>query len=122
MATSDGALKADSLLDYMVKSIPTPPPDSPQQALIKDAFAAIALFSHACMLAVGFRLIGLGEEHKLGMCNRAEPPSTAEIANTTQRHSPNLKTYNHYLVNGMPPLPMPSVTLILSLLWNSSSR
>ncbi|OAL29920.1 hypothetical protein AYO22_01826 [Fonsecaea multimorphosa] len=61
------ALSADSLLDYMVKSLPTPPSDSDQStALIKDPFAAIALFSHACMLAVGFRLVGLGEDHKIG--------------------------------------------------------
>ncbi|EHY54001.1 hypothetical protein HRR83_004645 [Exophiala dermatitidis] len=66
MAPSTGsALTADSILEHMVKSIPTPPSDSPQQRLIKDPFAAVALFAHACMLAVGFRLIGLGEDHKI---------------------------------------------------------
>ena len=32
---------------------------------IKNTFDAIALASHAGMLAVGFRLIGLGEDHKI---------------------------------------------------------
>lgn len=65
--TSGSALSADSILDYMIKSLPTPSPDSEQNRLVKDPYAAIALFSHACMLAVGFRLIGLGEDHKIGM-------------------------------------------------------
>ncbi len=59
------ALGADSVLDYMVKSLPTPSSDE-QTPPLKNAFAALALFSHACMLAVGFRLIGLGEDHKIG--------------------------------------------------------
>ncbi|EXJ84755.1 hypothetical protein A1O3_05427 [Capronia epimyces CBS 606.96] len=63
--TPGSALRADSLLEYMAKSIPTPASDSPRQTLVKDPFAAIAVFSHACMLAVGFRLIGLGEDHNI---------------------------------------------------------
>lgn len=27
---------------------------------------ALAAFSHACMLAVGFRFLGFGEDHKTG--------------------------------------------------------
>ncbi|KAI1624526.1 PI31 proteasome regulator N-terminal-domain-containing protein [Exophiala viscosa] len=64
-SSSSTALSAESILDYMVKSLPTQPTDSEQSPLVKDPYAAIALFSHACMLAVGFRLIGLGEDHKL---------------------------------------------------------
>jgi hypothetical protein len=64
---SDTVLSADSILNYMVKSLPTPPSDSQTDPVIKDPCAAIALFSHACMLAVGFRLIGLGEDHKIGI-------------------------------------------------------
>ncbi|EXJ94160.1 hypothetical protein A1O1_02553 [Capronia coronata CBS 617.96] len=63
--SSGSALSSESVLGYMVKSIPTPPSDDQQQTLIKNPFAAIALFSHACMLAVGFRLIGLGEDDRL---------------------------------------------------------
>jgi hypothetical protein len=28
---------------------------------------ALAAFSHACMLAVGFRFLGFGEDHKAGI-------------------------------------------------------
>ncbi len=67
MAPNSGSgLSADSILDYMVKSLPTPPSDAAPSTLVKDVYAAIALFSHACMLAVGFRLVGLGEDHKIG--------------------------------------------------------
>lgn len=64
--TTGTALGADSILDYMTKSLNTPPSQTEQTTLVKDPYATIALFSHACMLAVGFRLIGLGEEHKIG--------------------------------------------------------
>ncbi len=66
--SSATALSADSVLDYMVKSLPSPSSNSESTSLLKDPYAAIALFSHACMLAVGFRLIGLGEDHKIGQC------------------------------------------------------
>jgi hypothetical protein len=65
MATpsTQNALSADSILSYMTKSLP--PPSESQSPKLKDPYAAVALFSHACMLAVGFRLIGLGEDHKI---------------------------------------------------------
>ncbi|KAJ9501364.1 hypothetical protein LTR99_004586 [Exophiala xenobiotica] len=59
------AMSTDTILDYMVKSLPTSSADNEQTQLVKDPYAAIALFSHACMLAVGFRLIGLGEDHRI---------------------------------------------------------
>jgi len=65
--SSNTALSADSIIGYMVSSLPTPPADAERTVLVIDPYAAIALFSHACMLAVGFRLIGLGEDHKIGM-------------------------------------------------------
>jgi hypothetical protein len=66
MSPTEGALSADSVLDQMVRSLPTPPSDSTQTALVKDPYAAVALFAHACMILVGFRLLGLGEDHKIG--------------------------------------------------------
>jgi len=33
---------------------------------INSSLEAIAAFSHACMLAAGFRFLGFGEEHKAG--------------------------------------------------------
>ena len=50
-----------SLSNYMYRSLPKEP--SPQ---LRNPFDAIALLSHACMLAVGFRLVGLGEDHRIG--------------------------------------------------------
>ena len=62
MAQSN-ALGAESLLQYMSDSLPRTTESS---KLLKDSYAAVALFGHSCMLAVGFRLIGLGEDHKIG--------------------------------------------------------
>lgn len=67
MATSNSALSAESLLDIMVKSLPEKASDE-SSPVVKDPYAAIGLFAHACMLAVGFRLVGLGEDHKMGLC------------------------------------------------------
>lgn len=61
MAPPSSALRADSIITYISKSIPS---QEGRQA-IKDPFAAVAIFAHACMLAVGFRLVGLGEDHKI---------------------------------------------------------
>lgn len=61
--STEHALSPDSILDYMSKSLSAQSNEAP---LLKDPYSAIALFSHACMLAVGFRLIGLGEDHKIG--------------------------------------------------------
>lgn len=37
---------------------------------LKTAYEAVALIGHACMVAVGFRLVGLGEEHTIGLFPR----------------------------------------------------
>lgn len=55
---------AVSLSEYMFQSLPKE--STPQ---LRDSYDAIALLSHACMLTVGFRLVGLGENHKIGMCS-----------------------------------------------------
>jgi len=76
--SSNNALGAESLLNLMVKSLSSKTSDESRSA-VKDPYAAIGLFIHACMLAVGFRLIGLGEDHKIGAADalpqaiRAEP-------------------------------------------------
>ncbi|KAL8635437.1 MAG: hypothetical protein Q9228_007067, partial [Teloschistes exilis] len=48
-----------NLCEYMLSSLPKEV--SPH---LRDPYDAVALFSHACMLTVGFRLEGLGEDHK----------------------------------------------------------
>lgn len=59
-ATSGNLLAAPSLARIIRSSLPKDA--SPQ---IKNAYDAVALVSHAALLAVGFRLIGLGEDHKI---------------------------------------------------------
>ncbi|KAL9075729.1 MAG: hypothetical protein Q9161_001481 [Pseudevernia consocians] len=51
---------AMNLSKYMYESLPKE--SSPH---LKNPYDAIALLSHGCMRAVGFRLIGLGEDHKI---------------------------------------------------------
>ncbi|WPH04618.1 Hypothetical protein R9X50_00751000 [Acrodontium crateriforme] len=60
MTAPVNALGAQSLSQVMAASIPVSA--NPQ---LNSAFDAIALACHAGMLAVGFRLIGLGEDHKI---------------------------------------------------------
>ncbi|EXJ55272.1 hypothetical protein A1O7_08198 [Cladophialophora yegresii CBS 114405] len=91
--TSSTVLSADSILDYMVKSLRTPPSDAEQTALIKDPYAAIALFSHACMLAVGFRLIGLGEDHKIDA--QSDPQDTQPLPAEWDQFSSYAFRYAH---------------------------
>lgn len=67
MAASNSALSAQSLLDIMVQSLSEKASDE-SSPVVKDPYAAVGLFAHACMLAVGFRLVGLGEDHKIGSC------------------------------------------------------
>lgn len=70
MASSfNSALSAESLLNLMVRSLPAGLSEE-SRPVVKDAYAAVGLFAHACMLAVGFRLIGLGEDHKIGTYER----------------------------------------------------
>jgi enolase len=54
------ALSAGSLATFMASSLPK------QDGTIKNAYEAVALAVHAGMLAVGFQLKGLGEDHHIG--------------------------------------------------------
>lgn len=60
------ALRPSAILALMSKSLSPRDADS-SPITLKDPYATVALFCHACMLAVGFRLIGLGEDHRIGM-------------------------------------------------------
>lgn len=66
---------------------------------LKNPYDAVALLSHACMLVVGFRLVGLGEDHKIGISPR---PMLLLICNTdlSQRQPQNSATSNLYPKNG----------------------
>jgi hypothetical protein len=56
-----GFLAAENLGPLMVASLP----DSADPHL-RTPWEAAALLSHACMLAVDFRLVGVGEDEKIG--------------------------------------------------------
>ncbi|KAI9794356.1 MAG: hypothetical protein M1816_005425 [Peltula sp. TS41687] len=62
-AVAGNPFAASSLVDYMEASLPADVEAG--TALLQTPSEAIALICHACMLAVGFRLVGLGEDHRL---------------------------------------------------------
>jgi hypothetical protein len=45
-------------------------PDDSADFSLNTPYEAVALISHACMVAVGFRLVGLGEGHTIGTYNQ----------------------------------------------------
>lgn len=59
--SSNNVLSASSLSRYIAESLSK---DATPQ--LKNATDAVAIACHAGMLAVGFRLIGLGEDHRIG--------------------------------------------------------
>ena len=57
-------LSSDSVVELAANALRTEGGDQPS---LNNPYEAIALVGHACMVAVGFRLVGLGEEHNLGL-------------------------------------------------------
>jgi hypothetical protein len=58
------ALRQDHVLDLAAKAIQRAGDSQPS---LKTSYEAVALIGHASMIAVGFKLIGLGEDHHLGL-------------------------------------------------------
>lgn len=58
-------LDVESILRHMAEALPTHAKDDTNSDL-SSSYETIALFTHACMTAVGFRLLGFNENHKLG--------------------------------------------------------
>ena len=83
------ALSSQSILIYISKSIPA---QDGKQA-IKDPFAAISVHAHACMLAVGFKLVGLGEDHKIEA--HSELTDTQPLPQEWDQHSSYAFRYTH---------------------------
>jgi len=74
-----GNVLSAASLSYIIRGS-LPKGSDPQ---IKTAHEAIALASHASMLAVGFRMVGLGEDHKLETpSDRDEPQELPAEWNT----------------------------------------
>ena len=66
MAESTGSLSSDSVLAIAATALRA---DGAAPPSLKTPYEAIALVGHASMTAVGFRLVGLGEDHTLGTCD-----------------------------------------------------
>jgi len=61
--------------------------------ILKDPYAAIGLFCHACMLAVGFKLVGLGEDHRLEA--QSEPDNVQPLPKEWNASSTFAFRYTH---------------------------
>lgn len=91
---SGNVFSAKNLSEYMYTSLlkePTPE--------LRNPYDAVALLSHACMLAVGFRLLGLGEHHKIGVFMISEL-QTAGFLTSSQKLPLILGVHSLYLENG----------------------
>ncbi|KAB8222466.1 PI31 proteasome regulator N-terminal-domain-containing protein [Aspergillus novoparasiticus] len=62
MAGNLDVLRAEHVLDLGQKALQG---DGSVEYSLKTPYEAVALIGHACMLAVNFRLVGLGEEHTI---------------------------------------------------------
>lgn len=89
-STTASALSAGSITTFIAQSLSS---DSTDKPALKDQYAAIALFSHACMLAVGFRLIGLGEDDKIEA--HSDQSETRPLPSEWDRHSSYAFRYAH---------------------------
>ena len=95
--SADNVLSAKNLSESMYKCLPKEP-----QPQLKNPYDAIALLSHACMLAVGFRLIGLSEDQKLGNLPLLPSPSAAKIPTNNHQDLPSTTDSDS---SSSPPLP-----------------
>lgn len=62
---ANNPLNTESILSHMAEALPTHVKDDTNSDL-SSSYEAIALFAHACMTTVGFRLVGFGEHLKSG--------------------------------------------------------
>lgn len=60
MTCSDPRLRSDQVLRVAKEALG-------EQQSLETPFEAVALIGHACMIAIGFRLLGLGERHNIRM-------------------------------------------------------
>lgn len=64
MAGDTQTFSTDSVVELAANALRREGGDEPS---LRNPYEAIALVGHACMVAVGFRLVGLGEDHNLGL-------------------------------------------------------
>ena len=103
---------AGSVATFMASSLP--PEAEPQ---IKNPYDALALFGHACMTAIGFRLLGLGEDHRIGI---AIPTFKIwDITNGVQKLVQKTAILTSFHRNGMHRAHTPFVTLTPNHRWST---
>lgn len=69
---ANNPLSPDTILHHMAEALPTHQKDDTDSD-ISSSYEAIALFSHACMIAVGFRLVGFAEGKENGWSSSTSP-------------------------------------------------
>lgn len=70
---ANNPLGVESILKYMADALPAHAKGDTNSD-ISSSYEAIALFAHACMTAVGYRLLGFGEGQKMeSECQRLAP-------------------------------------------------
>lgn len=62
---ANNPLSSQSILQAMADALPTHEKDDSSSDMSSSA-EAIALFTHACMVNLGFRLLGFNEDQKMG--------------------------------------------------------
>jgi hypothetical protein len=85
-------LSVESILKHMAEALPTHAKNDTNSDL-SSSYEAIALFAHACMTAVGFRLLGFGENQKTGELSYPaiqSAPSLLFAESECQRIAPRL--------------------------------
>lgn len=92
-SNTTNVLGHENVLKVMAQSLPKSNASANDKKALQDPFAAIALLSHACMLAVGFRLIGLGEDHKIEASS--EPQAVQPLPNEWDNNSTYAFRYAH---------------------------
>lgn len=70
---ANNPLSTESILKFMADALPTHAGGDTNSDL-SSSYEAIALFAHACMTSVGFRLLGFGEGRRMeGECQSLAP-------------------------------------------------
>jgi len=80
-------LNVDSILALMADALPTHRRDDATSD-VSSSYEAIALFTHVCMVAVGFRLLGFGEGQKMeAECRKVAPRLSSKWNTSFGSHS-----------------------------------
>ncbi|KUJ06864.1 uncharacterized protein LY89DRAFT_790240 [Mollisia scopiformis] len=84
---ANNPLGTESILQHMADALPTHP-QGDTGSDFSSSYEAIALFAHACMAAVGFRLVGFGEGQKMeAECTRLAPRLAPQWNSSFGSHS-----------------------------------